>query len=105
MIDLKIGTQQRPPTPIVNTIFRCELPNSPASSFSDSDCPVTASSPLSIYCIINAGITIETIEGIKISLMTPAAVIVPAFHNMIVVTSPIGEKAPPELAEIITNAA
>ena len=49
--------------------------------------------------------TIETTEGMKISLITPAAVIVPAFHNIIVVTSPIGENAPPELAAIITNAA
>ena len=47
----------------------------------------------------------EIKEGIKISLMTPAAVIKPLFHNMIVVTSPIGEKAPPELAEMMTNEA
>ena len=54
---------------------------------------------------MNAGINIETNEGINISLSTPPAVIIPAFHNIIVVTSPIGEKAPPELAAIITNEA
>ena len=49
--------------------------------------------------------TIETSEGMKISVMTPAAVITPLFHSMIVVTSPMGEKAPPLLAEMITSEA
>ena len=42
-------------------------------------------------------------EGMKISLITPKAVITPLFHNMIVVTSPMGENAPPELAAIMTK--
>ena len=40
----------------------------------------------------------ETPDGMKISAITPAAVISPLFQSMMVVTSPIGEKAPPELA-------
>ena len=44
-------------------------------------------------------------DGTKISLITPKAVMQPLFHNMMVVTSPMGEKAPPELAAIITNEA
>ena len=37
----------------------------------------------------------------KISAITPAAVINPLFQSMMVVTSPIGEKAPPELAAMM----
>ena len=44
-------------------------------------------------------------EGMKISIITPAAVTKPLFQSMIVVTSPMGEKAPPELAAITTRAA
>ncbi|CUQ63619.1 Uncharacterised protein [Segatella copri] len=39
----------------------------------------------------------------KISAITPAAVINPLFQSMMVVTSPIGEKAPPELAAMMTR--
>ena len=49
--------------------------------------------------------TIDTSDGMKISMMTPAAVITPLFQSMMVVTSPIGEKAPPELAEMMTSEA
>ena len=53
--------------------------------------------------MIKAGTTIEIIEGTIISEITPAAVITPLFQSIIVVTSPIGEKAPPELAAMITS--
>ena len=49
--------------------------------------------------------TIETREGMSSSLMTPCAVMTPLFQSMMVVTSPIGEKAPPELAAMMTNEA
>ena len=45
----------------------------------------------------------ETTDGMKISAITPAAVISPLFQSMMVVTSPIGEKAPPELAAMMTE--
>lgn len=40
----------------------------------------------------------EMAEGMISSSMTPAAVMLPTFHSMMVVTSPMGEKAPPALA-------
>ena len=49
--------------------------------------------------------TIDTSEGMKISMITPAAVMTPLFHSMMVVTSPMGEKAPPLLAAMTTRAA
>ena len=100
-----MGTQHKPPTPTMNTIFRSLLPNSPTSEVPASELAGRDNSPFSMYCRINAGIIMETTDGINISLITPAAVIVPAFHNIIVVTSPIGENAPPELAATMTSAA
>ena len=44
-------------------------------------------------------------EGMNISFITPAAVITPLFHSMMVVTSPMGENAPPELAAMTTSEA
>ena len=40
----------------------------------------------------------EAIAGKNNSLMTPAAVMLPLIQSMMVVTSPIGENAPPLLA-------
>ena len=45
------------------------------------------------------------IAGISTSVITPAAVITPLFQSMMVVTSPIGENAPPELAAMMTREA
>ena len=49
--------------------------------------------------------TIEMTAGISTSVITPAAVITPLFQSMMVVTSPIGENAPPELAAMMTSEA
>ena len=46
------------------------------------------------------GIMKLTIEGMKISFNTPSEVTILPFHSIMVVTSPIGEKAPPALAAI-----
>ena len=54
---------------------------------------------------MNAGMIIEMSDGTIISIITPAAVMSPLFHSMIVVTSPMGENAPPELAAMITSEA
>ena len=54
---------------------------------------------------MRAGTTIDTSEGTRISVMTPAAVMTPLFQSMMVVTSPMGEKAPPELAAMMTSEA
>ena len=61
--------------------------------------------PSSCMLRIAAGTTIEMRLGMKISVSTPCVVITPLIQSMMVVTSPIGEKAPPELAAIITSAA
>ena len=101
---LKMGTKMSPPTPRKKIILRCP-------AVSPSDASVTAVScgaarlPFSDSERIYAGITIDTSEGMNISMMTPAAVMTPLFHSMMVVTSPMGENAPPELAEMTTNAA
>ena len=63
----------------------------------------SSSSPFKAYCMIKAGITMDTNEGANISVTTPSAVITPLFHSMMVVTSPIGENAPPELAAMMTS--
>ena len=54
---------------------------------------------------MSAGTTMETNEGMMISQMTPIAVMSPLFQSMMVVTSPMGEKAPPELAAMMTREA
>ena len=56
-------------------------------------------------CMMKAGMTIEMIDGMVISHITPRAVMRPLFHSMMVVTSPMGEKAPPELAAMMTSEA
>ena len=66
---------------------------------------MSSKSPWREYCRIKAGMTIDTIEGIVISESTPKAVMTPLFHSMIVVTSPMGENAPPELAAMMTREA
>ena len=97
---LKMGTKMRPPTPRQNTAWRwcfvktdtsptcrfCALSNLP---FSESDSR-------------KAGTTIDTSEGMNSSVSTPPVDTMPLIHSMMVVTSPIGEKAPPLLAATIT---
>ena len=62
----------------------------------------SASVPLRVNCRIKAGTTIEMSEGMSSSLITPRAVTTPLFQSMMVVTSPMGENAPPELAAMMT---
>ena len=103
---LKTGTKTRPPTPTQNTTLRWKSLSS-CSGVCTASATFSPSSrfPFSPICRMSAGMTIEMMEGIRISLMTPAAVIRPLFHSMMVVTSPIGEKAPPLLAAMMTSAA
>ena len=44
---------------------------------------------------MNTGITSETMAGIVISLRIPTVVMLPAIQSIMVVTSPMGEGAPP----------
>ena len=99
----KIGTKHKPPTPKQKMVLRSLLVNDCSLS---TDCDAGASNlPRSRYWMMSAGTTTDTNEGKNISVMTPIAVSKPLFQSMIVVTSPMGEKAPPELAAIITNEA
>ena len=52
-----------------------------------------------------AGMSIDTNDGMNISVMTPWVVMTPLIHSMMVVTSPMGEKAPPEFAAMTTSEA
>ena len=54
---------------------------------------------------MKAGTSMDTNEGRKISVSTPCVVMTPLIHSIMVVTSPIGENAPPLLAEIMIRAA
>ena len=49
--------------------------------------------------------TMDTSDGMKISVMTPCVVIIPLIQSMMVVTSPMGENAPPLLAEMMISEA
>ena len=98
-----MGTNISPPTPRKKIMRRCTRVK--ASALSSADAAIAGSLPFNIYCMMKAGTSIDTNEGTKISVITPTVVIEPAIQSMMVVTSPMGEKAPPELAAIITNAA
>ena len=50
---------------------------------------------------MKAGTTTLMSEGKNTFIITPSVVIMPRIQSMMVVTSPMGEKAPPELAAII----
>jgi len=104
VIDLNIGTKIRPPTPRKNIVLRC-LAVSASASVMLVFSAMFASSPFRECERMYAGMTIDTSDGMNISMITPAAVISPLFHSIMVVTSPIGENAPPEFAAIITSEA
>ena len=100
---LKMGTKHSPPTPSQKMMSRWALVNWLTSALGRF-CSLS-NLPCSWYCRMKAGTSIETSEGMKISVSTPWVVMTPLIQSMMVVTSPIGEKAPPELAEMTTSAA
>ena len=97
-----MGTKISPPTPSRKTILRCDAVSA-CSAVTVALSSLNANSPFSESDSIYAGTTIDTTDGKVISAITPAAVMSPLFQSMMVVTSPIGEKAPPELAAMITS--
>ena len=100
---LKIGTNTSPPTPSQKMMSRCVLVNWLTSAFGRF-CSL-GNFPSSVYCMMKAGMTIDTSDGMKISVSTPCVVMTPLIQSMMVVTSPMGENAPPELAAMTTSAA
>ena len=97
------GTQHRPPTPRQNMMMRSlrVIWLMAASRLSVT----LGRSPFRCSCITAVGTMNAMNEGTIISLITPSAVIILPFHSMIVVTSPMGENAPPALAAMITQTA
>ena len=57
------------------------------------------------YCAINTGTTIATILGISRLIIRPIDDTFSSIHSMMVVTSPMGEKAPPALAAMTMSPA
>ena len=96
-----MGTESRPPTPKKKIKRRSKPENwcTSATAFS-SLCSALPSVPCRWYCNSKAGTTIAAKLAKKISFITPTAVTEPLIQSIIVVTSPMGEKAPPALAAI-----
>ena len=104
VIDLNMGTKIRPPTPSQNTVLRWPSEKL-AATVAVPKSALAATSPLRCSDRRYAGTTTETNEGMNSSLITPAAVISPLFQSIMVVTSPMGENAPPELAAMMMSEA
>ena len=100
---LKTGTKIRPPTPRAKIILRWFLVNAD-TSLTFRFCSLS-NFPFSERLRMSAGITMDTSDGMNISVSTPCVVITPLIHSMMVVTSPMGEKAPPELAAMMIRPA
>lgn len=97
--NLNTGTRRRPPTPTQNTatlspelistsVRLCALP---LSSF-------LPSLPLRKKLSMTAGTITDTSAGRNRAFITPNVLMLPLTHSIMVVTSPIGENAPPLLA-------
>lgn len=93
-----MGTNTRPPTPKQRISIRLGL--CACAEFSDGFSGAT-SSPFRYIWTQSAETTTDAIDGNISWESTPPVVIIPLIQSMMVVTSPIGEKAPPALAAII----
>ena len=99
MMVLNTGTNSSRPTPRISSAI-C----SPGVVI-DSASLLSAGrmiSPFNVNDRIISGTSIDTRLGIIIPVIILPAVICPPIHNMIVVTSPIGDHAPPAFAAITT---
>ena len=96
-MNLNNGTDNNPPTPTMNTRFIFE--DSPLDS-----CLVSSvtSLPFNMKLSIAAGTAIDAKEGRNKDFITPEVLILPFTQSMMVVTSPMGENAPPLFAASIT---
>ena len=96
---LKNGTKSSPKTPQIKTMFLSTLVfASPVFSFSTG----LLTSPFNLKDMIPRGTNIATIDGIIRFKTIIGVVSWPPIQSIVVVTSPIGDQAPPALAEIIT---
>ena len=101
---LNTGTNYKLARPSTNTRFLSKLlvVKLILSSFIVSAC---FKLPFILQLIKAAGMIILIKLGKSVWIIIEVAVICPPIHNMVVVTSPIGDQAPPELAAITTRAA
>ena len=97
---LNNGTNNNPATPAANTKFRSKgVVGSHSSSFSWAG---RSMSPFNRKLSRLRGTSRQTMLGkIKLAMMVPV-VNWPPIHNMVVVTSPIGDQAPPAFAATTT---
>lgn len=96
---LNTGTNNRLNTPVMRMNLLRRGPTPAGSSASNVLSSTGAASSLRIYRMaIAVGMTTETIHGTKSVPISAAEVTLPRIHSMIVVTSPIGDQAPPLLA-------
>ena len=96
---MNAGTNNRPATPAMKITF---LSNAVVASPISAPTAGLDTSPLSLIEIIPRGTTIAIIEGTIRLTMIVEVVSCPPIQSIVVVTSPIGDHAPPALAEITT---
>ena len=98
---LKMGTNSKPETPIMSIALLRWGWRSCKPGFLSAIVVIVCIFPSLIKnWAINTGITIATILGMTRLTISPTDETFSSIHNMMVVTSPIGEKAPPALAAI-----
>ena len=101
---LKTGTNTSAPIPSANTRLRSNAVV--AGGLLSARCaraPGRGTSPRMLKLRINRGTSRQTRLGINSPTITPEAVIWLPIQSMVVVTSPIGDQAPPALAAITTT--
>ena len=96
---LNTGTNSRLNTPVMRMNLLRRGPTPTGSSASNVLSSTGAVSSLRTYRVaIAVGMMTETMHGTKSVPISAAEVTLPRIHSMIVVTSPIGDQAPPLLA-------
>ena len=105
VMDLKIGTASSAARPSVNMMLRSTRVVVNRRLPSASPCGTTIGLPRSMVPTITSGISKLTKEGKNTPLTMATVVTRSAIHNMVVVTSPIGDHAPPAFAASTTTPA
>lgn len=99
---MKIGTNTNEPIPIKKMIFFSLSVMKLLVALFEALLGVV-NSPLKLIPAMIRGTNIANKEGMNKLVITEPEVILPFTHNMMVVTSPIGEKAPPALAAMTNS--
>ena len=102
VMPLNTGTNSRAPRPRANTSLRSKGVVGSRRSASLSSSSGRSNSPRMVRLSASSGTSRQTRLGRKSALMMPVALIWWPIHSMVVVTSPIGDQAPPALAAMTT---